>query len=573
MNQFKRDHTVPLQTSIVKRLSTLIVLVGFAFSIEYVGIMFSNERITHGLAEVYAINQLYELTMMVNGNTETEIETLSHVFSNVSQAELRSEFEASDLQAVRTLGLLRKSTVQNVDIDEKLVATKTALDYMRIESLLVLAAQNQGNIKAERAHFLLASQHRLEVNEFLRGIQGDLEKISNRSFNRVYEYRNIPMLIALLLTVICLIFVTLIAHSIIKKLTASLNGLITAAQVVAEGDLSYRAPLVAQDELGLLTSAFNHMVERLSFNQNRLSRLQIVTSALSRSANIEQVGRVLANEGLGALGATGCYVVLNSHTTHVPELIGASGFEYEKFLRLQQNPLPADSPLAKAMKLGVPIWANDLEKKHEIASRSFAAIPLLLGDQVIGGIYLSFDDSKALSHEDREFYVLLAHQCAQALVRAQHYNEAKKAILVRDEFLSIASHELKTPITSLKLQLQLAQRSIMMEKTVSQTPVKVSRFLDVSMTQVNRLTDLVEELLDVSKIQAGKLELDKKLMNLNSLIDEVKERFSLLLEEARCEVIVHSEGAVIGSWDKNRVEQILVNLLSNAIKYAPGKLI
>ncbi len=158
--------------------------------------------------------------------------------------------------------------------------------------------------------------------------------------------------------------------------------------------------------------------------------------------------------------------------------------------------------------------------------------------------------------------IILAFQDVTAL---------SKAIRSRDEFLSIASHELKTPITSLKMQLQLAQREIKPEKGIVPPLERLTKLLYIFNLQIDRLTSLVEGLLDVSRIQAGKLNLNIEPCNLSKLIKQVIERFNPQLIYAQCSIEFNIDEGVTGLWDQGRIEQVVSNLVSNAIKYAPGK--
>ena len=145
----------------------------------------------------------------------------------------------------------------------------------------------------------------------------------------------------------------------------------------------------------------------------------------------------------------------------------------------------------------------------------------------------------------------------------------KELLIKKDEFISIASHELKTPITSLKIALQIIERT-----TSKHDDMKPAlSFVRKAIRQVDKIIELIKDLLDVTKIQSGKLELNKSNFLLKELIDECFEELQdssighkLILEgDASCEIFA----------DRNRIEQVLINLISNAIKYSPkaGKVI
>jgi len=139
----------------------------------------------------------------------------------------------------------------------------------------------------------------------------------------------------------------------------------------------------------------------------------------------------------------------------------------------------------------------------------------------------------------------------------------KKAERKKDEFISIASHELKTPLTSVKGYVQLLERSI--DKGDMLT---VKRHLQKAQVQLDKLNDLIADLLDISKIESGKLKFNKKYFNLDVLLDSIIE----IIHQSNPEYKIIRNG-VVGQEifaDEMRIEQVIVNFLTNAIKYAPG---
>jgi signal transduction histidine kinase len=146
----------------------------------------------------------------------------------------------------------------------------------------------------------------------------------------------------------------------------------------------------------------------------------------------------------------------------------------------------------------------------------------------------------------------------------------RHAIETRDEFLSIASHEIKTPLTSLKMVLDLAKRRIKAKPSEMLTPEDLGKILEISSKQVMRLTTLLDEMLDVSKIRIGKIFLSPIQVNFADLVKEVYTSFQEELVCANYLVTLDLIDNVIGYWDRNRIEQVVVNLISNAIKYGAG---
>jgi two-component system sensor histidine kinase/response regulator len=150
--------------------------------------------------------------------------------------------------------------------------------------------------------------------------------------------------------------------------------------------------------------------------------------------------------------------------------------------------------------------------------------------------------------------------------------ELQDAVHARDEFLSIASHELKTPLTSLQAHVQMLLRSA---QRGEQPPLEqLSRRLEAAEQATKRLVKLINGLLDVSRISAGRLELERETVDLAEVAREVAGRFGQDLAEAGCLLELNVERAVgraVGCWDRFRIEQVVTNLLANAIKYGPGK--
>jgi signal transduction histidine kinase len=133
----------------------------------------------------------------------------------------------------------------------------------------------------------------------------------------------------------------------------------------------------------------------------------------------------------------------------------------------------------------------------------------------------------------------------------------------KDEFISIASHELKTPLTSIKAYLQLSERSIQDGKTDT-----TKQYLQRTQVQLDKLNNLIADLLDISKIESGKLKFNKKVFEFEPLLQSAVDIIRQTHDNARIIITGRANVPVFG--DDVRIEQVLINYLTNAFKYSPG---
>ncbi|MDP3987658.1 MAG: HAMP domain-containing sensor histidine kinase, partial [Candidatus Levybacteria bacterium] len=150
------------------------------------------------------------------------------------------------------------------------------------------------------------------------------------------------------------------------------------------------------------------------------------------------------------------------------------------------------------------------------------------------------------------------------------YEIALKNIKARDQFLSIVSHELKTPLTIMLLKLHDMLNSI---QNVSLANFSIQQLMNVlknSEQQIKWLSLMINDLLDVSLITTGRMSMKLEDTDLLSVTKQVKQSFSELLKKGKCKIEIHADSPVIGRWDKGRIEQAITNLVSNAIRYGEG---
>jgi signal transduction histidine kinase len=203
---------------------------------------------------------------------------------------------------------------------------------------------------------------------------------------------------------------------------------------------------------------------------------------------------------------------------------------------------------------------------RELGVTSFIAVPLVGRGRTHGALRLEMAESgRRYTEADLGVAEELARRAALAIDNARLYHEAREAVRVRDQFLSIASHELKTPLTSLMGYAELIQRRAAREGSLSE---RDRRAIGVIVDQSERLNRLIGAMLDLSRIETGQLSIERHLIDIGTmarrLVDEAQpslERHPLLFRGPSEALLV--EG------DELRLEQVVQNLIQNAVKYSP----
>jgi PAS domain S-box-containing protein len=146
------------------------------------------------------------------------------------------------------------------------------------------------------------------------------------------------------------------------------------------------------------------------------------------------------------------------------------------------------------------------------------------------------------------------------------------AVRLRDEFIAVASHELRTPITPLRLQNHLLKRHLTVGQFASYPQAaSVLKMIDASEQQLDHLVRLIEDMLNASRISSGRLALSLEDVNLSDVVENTIDRHEHELVKAGCPVKIDLAPNAVGRWDRHRLEQVLTNLLTNAAKYGRGK--
>ncbi|MBU8895399.1 histidine kinase [Corallococcus sp. H22C18031201] len=222
---------------------------------------------------------------------------------------------------------------------------------------------------------------------------------------------------------------------------------------------------------------------------------------------------------------------------------------------------PADDPFRQALATRQPQLG--IQRGYGDAMGSiFAAVPLCAPRRTVGLLLLYKEQGTSFSVRELELWSAAANQLAVAVENARLLREAQAALRVREEFMSIASHEMKTPLTPLKLGLYSMERRL-----AAGQPVELAGVLKAK-RQVDRLGGLVDDLLDASRLELGRLALQLAPLEMGQLVAEVVDHFRHAFERPFSVEVPRECVWVLG--DRDRLEQVLVNLLENAHKYSPA---
>jgi signal transduction histidine kinase len=346
------------------------------------------------------------------------------------------------------------------------------------------------------------------------------------------------------------------------------------ADLALAEELARRCAL-AVDNARLYRAARKELARR-ELAEGRQRFLAEATAVLAESLDATTTLENLVRVAVGPLADCGlAYLVREDGTLHLAALHTAP--EWRARMRaVHRHHQPrldnAHSLVGRAIRAGESTLFSEVPEEHfervtsdprarralrTLRVRSAIVVPLKVRDRITGAItFLSMRPERRYGPEELTIAEILARRAALAVDNAQLYEQAQGAVRARDAFIALAAHELRTPLTALKGYAELMRRRGAYEP----------KAVDTILERAALLERLVSDLLDVSRLQTGRLQLQHARVDLAALAQVCAEQASTARHDIRVEA---PAGRVVGWWDHQRLEQVLQNLLGNAIKYSP----
>ena len=327
-----------------------------------------------------------------------------------------------------------------------------------------------------------------------------------------------------------------------------------AERIAAQAESALRK---AADRQRFLAEASQYLVESLDTTTILERLVDISTRAFADGSVVYLLDQVKFNRA-----ATTARDQQLAHKLEQIEIGEVAGSDAERIvLALQSRIYVIDSQQ--------PIDRSDpfLAAFAAVGACSLLVVPLTVRGQALGALaFISIDPTKFYTTDDQVIAEELAHRTTVALDNARLYREAQEAVRVRDAFLSVAAHELKTPLTTLYGNVQLLQRRSQRDGTLGE---RDQRSLKIIFEQTARLNKMISALLDLSRLQMGQFTIQPTQLDLVTLAQRVVDELQPSLDRHTV-TLLGAEQPLFVMGDELRLEQVLQNLIQNAIKYSPA---
>ena len=370
---------------------------------------------------------------------------------------------------------------------------------------------------------------------------------------------------------------TLLAH----PATAALPMIVLDAREDARVDLMYgidndvehlTKPISDSVLLARIRSALHssRVQAELQRRNEQLSALTQIMDAANSTLDLPELAEQVIKRALIVTPIISAGIWLREHDT----LICLAQYPPATALaQRERQPLQPDTPLGRVISTGRAEFAEVAPRSSEPsgAEQPSAILPLIVKDDLIGAFVFSVHAGGPIALNERAVFRAITTHVAVAIHHAQLYQQAERqrqelqAIdQQKDEFISITSHELKNPMASIK-----GYADLMLRRSAKNPDDPNRKGLEIISQQVSRMTKLLDQLLDVSRIGMNRLQLDRRPADLAVVARRVVDELRATTEQHELRLELH-DAPLIGVFDETRISEAIGNLLNNAIKYSPN---
>jgi signal transduction histidine kinase len=380
-----------------------------------------------------------------------------------------------------------------------------------------------------------------------------------------------------------------------RRVTRPLMRLTEAATRVGRGDLSELVPITSRDEVGLLTATFNDTVVRLrSLLQTEAERDQLrklteelqalaeVGRAVNSTLDLDAVLHTIISRASQLATTDGGLIYEYDDVADQLRLRAVQNFEEELASALRAAPLRKGEGVGgRVVETRAPFQVPDItaEGAYRVhirdilvraGYRALLAVPLIREERVIGAFLVGRKQPGEFSRETVELLTTFASQSALAIENArlfrqleQKSRELEDASRHKSQFLANMSHELRTPLNAI-----LGYTELIVDRVYGDVPGKIDEVLDRVQKSGRHLLGLINDVLDLSKIEAGQVALHLTDYSFSDVVQAVASSVGSLAAEKQLELTVDvAPNLPMGRGDERRITQVLLNLVGNAIKF------
>ena len=336
------------------------------------------------------------------------------------------------------------------------------------------------------------------------------------------------------------------------------------------------------DQLSESNEALEDAVVEAERTAARASALQDVTAALSMARTTPEIATAVLTRGMRAMQATRGHLVLVDDG-RIAQVIGSVGWTDDSEVTLAYSRGDENLPLVEAVRERRPVWLRSnaeydacfskviTETADAVGAGGHLALPLIHAGEVVGGLAFDFAFCPAVHATDDLFTSLLAQATADALQRAQSYDQEREArrsaellSRAREDVLGVVAHDLRNPLNLVSMTTQL-----LLEPDL--TPERRKSTVAINARAVARMNRLIGDLLDVVRMEAGHLSLNVGPTDVTRVLAETMEAFQPRAAEQGISLVLSPEppNAIVQA-DEERVLQLIDNLVGNALKFTPN---